>query len=332
MGRDHVDGILEQWARERPELDARPMGVVGRALRCAKIFQREIMRTISTHDLSFGEFDVLAVLLRSGPPYALTPKRLLESLMLSSGALTNRIDGLERAGLVARDPDASDRGGVVVSLTSAGTERIDQAVADHVANYYPRRFDIEWTAIALAYYWQEPTWTNRFGEVYSFDSLAVELLSRKVRRQSCGGMHVVRALGCLLAEGGEHVSAESKQGVRTYWVEAMRQDAPLVPAEKVLRIKWVDGVPRLQRDQGPSMLITGHAVELLFSVLPQLLGAARPGRDSIDWLRGRLSRYSEMPELPSDEICDVTHAFRAVSIAYRSFVLQDQSNPRRREK
>ncbi len=134
MGRDHVDGILEQWARERPDLDARPMGVVGRALRLAKVFEREIMRTISTHDLSFGEFDVLAVLLRSGSPYALTPKRLLESLMLSSGALTNRLDGLERDGLVARDPDPDDRRGVIVSLTAAGRKLIRQAVTDHVAN------------------------------------------------------------------------------------------------------------------------------------------------------------------------------------------------------
>lgn len=134
MERDHVDKILDQWARERPELDALPMGVVGRALRLAKIFQREIMRAIAAYDLSFGEFDVLAVLLRSGPPYALTPTRLLESLMLSSGALTNRIDGLERAGLVARGSDPSDRRGVVVSLTDAGAQRIGEAVTAHVAN------------------------------------------------------------------------------------------------------------------------------------------------------------------------------------------------------
>lgn len=132
--RDHVDTILEQWTRERPELDSLPMGVVGRTLRLAKVFEREILRTIARYDLTFGEFDVLAVLLRSGPPHALTPTRLLDSLMLSSGALTNRLDRLESAGLIARAPDPTDRRGVVVSLTDAGAARIGEAITAHVAN------------------------------------------------------------------------------------------------------------------------------------------------------------------------------------------------------
>ncbi len=132
--KDHVDLIIAQWQAERPDLDARPMALVGRTLRAAKVFDREIMRVIGSFDLSFGEFDVLACLLRSGAPYELTPGELLETLMLSSGAMTNRIDRLERSGLVARRPDPDDRRGVRVALTDKGKELIGKAITAHVEN------------------------------------------------------------------------------------------------------------------------------------------------------------------------------------------------------
>jgi DNA-binding MarR family transcriptional regulator len=84
--------------------------------------------------LNSGEFDVLASLRRSGTPYQLTPTELFRTLMLSSGAMTNRLDRLEHAGLIVRLPDPSDRRGTLVGLTARGREIADVAVTAHVAN------------------------------------------------------------------------------------------------------------------------------------------------------------------------------------------------------
>lgn len=134
MNNDHVDLILAQWQRERPDLDPSPMGVIGRIARLSLILGRALEDTFAEYGLSRGEFDVLATLLRSGPPYALTPTMLFRDLMLSSGAMTNRLDRLERAGLVQRTPDPSDRRGTLIGLTSTGQERVSQALVAHVAN------------------------------------------------------------------------------------------------------------------------------------------------------------------------------------------------------
>lgn len=135
MGKDRVDTIIEQWRRERPGLEPLlAMEVAGRLLRTAKVFDREIMRVIGAHGLSFGEFDVLACLMRSGSPYELTPGQLLDTMMLTSGAMTNRIDKLEESGLVARRPDPEDRRGVRVRLTARGEKIIARAVTEHVEN------------------------------------------------------------------------------------------------------------------------------------------------------------------------------------------------------
>lgn len=135
MDQDRVDVIIEQWRNESPSLEPLlAMEVVGRVLRIAKVFDQEILRVVARHDLNFGEFDVLACLLRSGPPYELTPGQLLETMMLTSGAMTNRVDGLEKAGLVKRKPDPEDRRGVRVGLTGKGKKIIGRAVVEHVEN------------------------------------------------------------------------------------------------------------------------------------------------------------------------------------------------------
>ncbi|RUU68066.1 MarR family transcriptional regulator, partial [Mesorhizobium sp. M2C.T.Ca.TU.009.01.2.1] len=81
-----------------------------------------------------GEFDVLATLRRSGTPYALTPTELYEATMVTSGAMTARLDRLEKAGLIQRAPHPSDRRGVIVQLTAKGRELTDDALTAHVAN------------------------------------------------------------------------------------------------------------------------------------------------------------------------------------------------------
>jgi DNA-binding MarR family transcriptional regulator len=131
---DRVDLILEQWARERPDLDASPMGVVGRIQQLGRELERALVRVFARFGLGQGEFDVLATLRRAGEPYQLTPGALLESMMVTSGAVTKRVDRLERAGLVARAPDPDDRRGVLVGLTAEGLELVDRVVEEHLEN------------------------------------------------------------------------------------------------------------------------------------------------------------------------------------------------------
>lgn len=134
MDRDYVDIILEQWSRERPDLDASPMGVIGRISRVSRVLEREIEQVWASYGLSRGGFDVLAALRRSGPPYRLSPTELYNSLLISSGAMTNRVDRLEERKLVSRIPDPMDRRGVLVALTPKGKQLIDKVTAAHLEN------------------------------------------------------------------------------------------------------------------------------------------------------------------------------------------------------
>lgn len=134
MEPDPVDKILAQWQRERPDLDVSPMGIIGRMGRLAKYLERAIQETFSEFGLTVGEFDVLAALRRSGQPYQLSPTELFNTLMVSSGTMTHRIDRLEQAELVKRIPDPSDRRGMRIELTDKGFNVIEKAVEAHVVN------------------------------------------------------------------------------------------------------------------------------------------------------------------------------------------------------
>lgn len=132
--RDRIDVILGQWAQERPKIDTLPMGVVGRIQRAAQALRPRLDSTHSKFGLMGESFDVLAALRRSGEPYQLTPTQLYEQLMLSSGAMTNRIDRLAEARLVERRPDPRDGRGSLVCLTVRGRHLIERALEGHVAN------------------------------------------------------------------------------------------------------------------------------------------------------------------------------------------------------
>lgn len=134
MQTDPVDTILEQWRRERPDLDASPMGVIGRLSRLAQHLDNAIQDELAPLGVTPGEFDVLATLRRAGEPYQLNPTTLYQALMLSSGAMTNRLDRLEQAGYVKRLPDPQDRRGTLVQLTEEGMQFIDHAVQVHLQN------------------------------------------------------------------------------------------------------------------------------------------------------------------------------------------------------
>jgi DNA-binding MarR family transcriptional regulator len=135
MAMDRADIAIEQWARERPDLSVLPMYIFWRLLDAAESVMRDHMNPLFAEaGLLPGEFDVLATLRRSGEPYLLSPTRLYEAVMISSGGITNRLDRLERAGLVERRPDPSDRRGKLIALTDAGKRVIDETIGRHVAN------------------------------------------------------------------------------------------------------------------------------------------------------------------------------------------------------
>jgi DNA-binding MarR family transcriptional regulator len=132
---DRAERAVEQWGRERPDLPALPMELFGRLSEAAERVAREHMNPLFAEAaLALGEFDVLATLRRSGEPYILSPTRLYEAAMISSGGMTNRIDRLERAALVERRPDPHDRRGTLIALTNAGLLVIDEMIGRHVAN------------------------------------------------------------------------------------------------------------------------------------------------------------------------------------------------------
>lgn len=130
---DHVDRVLDQWHRERPDLDVVPMGAIGRINRLNQFLVQEMASTWAAHGLNGPSFDVLATLRRAGSPYTLTPSDLMASTMVTSGTMTHRVDQLEKAGLIERVRNPADGRGFLVSLSKRGFEVIDAAVTAHVA-------------------------------------------------------------------------------------------------------------------------------------------------------------------------------------------------------
>jgi DNA-binding MarR family transcriptional regulator len=129
MEHDLFDRTHEKWKRERPEADTAGLEVIGRILFLAKHLQNRIADRLGLLDLDLWAFDVLATLWEQGPPYHLSPTELCKSAVLSSGAMTNRLDRLEGAELVARQPDPNDRRSLIIELTPTGKALVDQAIS-----------------------------------------------------------------------------------------------------------------------------------------------------------------------------------------------------------
>ena len=130
---DRVDRITEQWRGERPELDTTAMAVFGRIFRLSRMAGDHVERAYADYGIGRAEFDVLATLRRSGDPYALSPRQLSATLMLTTGGMTGRLDKLERAGLLRRSPDPHDRRALQVTLTEKGLTLVDEAVGAGLA-------------------------------------------------------------------------------------------------------------------------------------------------------------------------------------------------------
>jgi DNA-binding MarR family transcriptional regulator len=132
--RDHVDAVRREWAREWPELDTSPIDVVARVGRLARLLDEGMDRLFETRGIRREGWDVLASLRRAGSPYRASPTELYTRLMRTSGAMTNRLRRLEEAGLVARVPDPADARGLLVELTPAGKDLVDELAPLHLAN------------------------------------------------------------------------------------------------------------------------------------------------------------------------------------------------------
>ena len=125
---DEVDRIVDDWERERPDLDFAPLQVLSRVARLSKHLDRARRQAFTRSELEASEFDVLSALRRAGSPYRLSPKQLLQQTLVSSGTMTNRIDRLVERGLVTRQTDPRDGRGILVEMTPAGLTRVDAAI------------------------------------------------------------------------------------------------------------------------------------------------------------------------------------------------------------
>jgi DNA-binding MarR family transcriptional regulator len=125
---DSVDKLLAQWRHERPELDVSGLAIVVRIERAAKLLRAGTAASLAAVGLKPWEYDVLSALRRQGPPYRLLATELAQASLLTTGAMTTRIDNLELRGWVRRKRDEDDRRAVRIELTKTGVALVDRAI------------------------------------------------------------------------------------------------------------------------------------------------------------------------------------------------------------
>ena len=128
---DSIAVFLNEWQAQRPDLDPWPLGIIGRVARISLYVQRHSQSWLAPLGLTWETFSMIAALRRAGPPFAQKPSDLLRMTLLTSGAMTNRIDRVEAQGWVERLPDPADRRSVIVRLTPSGKALADRAIALH---------------------------------------------------------------------------------------------------------------------------------------------------------------------------------------------------------
>lgn len=128
---DRVGAGMERWRREFPDIDCSGKGVVGRLLHLNELALKTINHGLAKHGLNYPSFAILATLRVEGAPYRMSPKALLDTLILTSGGLSNLLRKLESQGLVRRMSDKADRRGVIVELTEKGRKAVEPAMRDH---------------------------------------------------------------------------------------------------------------------------------------------------------------------------------------------------------
>lgn len=128
---DRVQALVSQWQRERPDLDLETMALAARLLGVGQMIGARIGALAAEHGMTVGEGDILLTLRRAGAPHRLLPTQLTESLLVSSGTMTNRLDRLERRNLIERVPNPADRRSVEIALTDRGRELVDAVLGEH---------------------------------------------------------------------------------------------------------------------------------------------------------------------------------------------------------
>jgi DNA-binding MarR family transcriptional regulator len=131
--RDSVDRIVQAWRRRDPQLDSSSLEVTGRLVLCASYYERAVIAVLQPFGLSIADFDVLNTLRRVGDQHGSKPTDLARSSLITTGAMTSRLDRLERSGLIRRLPDPADRRGVLVRLTPQGSKVARQALHELIA-------------------------------------------------------------------------------------------------------------------------------------------------------------------------------------------------------
>lgn len=126
--KDNIDILVSEWKQERPELNAEPMQIVGRILKLSKILEKRVSKVLQHSAIYYTDLDVLATIRRSGKPYELAPKQIMESVLITSGAMTALFDRLTKLELIYRAPDKKDRRIKLVGLTEKGIKKIDKAI------------------------------------------------------------------------------------------------------------------------------------------------------------------------------------------------------------
>lgn len=128
-----MDEIVRAWAARQPQLDVSPLEVVGRVLLCARHLEQALVAALKPLEITFGDFDVVNTLRRRPDPAGTNPRELSRASLITSGAMTARLDRLAHRGLIERTPDPNDRRGVLVGLTKEGEQLADQALASVLA-------------------------------------------------------------------------------------------------------------------------------------------------------------------------------------------------------
>lgn len=127
---DGIDRVEQAWRRERPDIDVSSVGIVSRIWRVSRHLERERKERLAELGTDRVTLDVLAMLRRSGPPYRRTAGELTRASLITSGGVSQRLDKLERAGMVTRHIHPDDRRRIDVELTPAGMQLVDSVLAD----------------------------------------------------------------------------------------------------------------------------------------------------------------------------------------------------------
>jgi DNA-binding MarR family transcriptional regulator len=128
---DSIAAFMDEWRRERPDLDPSPLGILGRLIRLSTLAQAQAGEWLAPLGLTWETFSVIVALRRAGAPFEARPTDLYKQSLLSSGAMTNRLDRVEAQGWIERRPDPADRRATLVKLTRSGRQLADKAIKLH---------------------------------------------------------------------------------------------------------------------------------------------------------------------------------------------------------